>query len=138
MDAVRTGGPSVFGPATGGLLDRLPLAQHGRFLTPEDFEVYAGAFEKTGFRGGLNWYRNFDRNWELTAYLQNAKVTQPALMLTAEFDAVLRPEMAENMEIWVPHLQGTHLIKNSGHWTQQEKPQEVNEALLGFLKNLGL
>ena len=128
--------PGVLGPAEGGLLDRLPDAPPGRFLTADDFEVFARAFERSGFRGGLNWYRNFDRNWELTAYLKGAKVMQPALMITAEFDPVLRPEMAEGMSDWVPNLRETVLIKGSGHWTQQEKPAEVNEALIRFLKSL--
>ena len=58
-------------------------------------------------RGGLNWYRNFDRNWETTAYLNGAKVMQPALMITAELDPVLRPEMAAGMSMWVPNLRDT-------------------------------
>ena len=123
----------VLGPNEGGLLDHLPDAPPGDFLGAEDFEVFARAFERTGFRGGLNWYRNFDRNWETTAYLNGANVQQPALMITAELDPVLRPEMAEGMNLWVPNLRRTVLIKDSGHWTQQEKPAEVNAALLDFL-----
>src|ERR1700687_1753034 len=128
--------PGVLGPQGGGLLDRLPDGPAGSFLTADDFEVFARAFERSGFTGGLNWYRNFDRNWELTAYLNGAKVTQPALMITAELDPVLRPEMADGMSMWVPNLRDTILIKGSGHWTQQEKPAEVNAALIGFLKTL--
>jgi pimeloyl-ACP methyl ester carboxylesterase len=82
----------------------------------------------------LNWYRNLDRNWELTAYLNGAKVTPPALMIAAELDIVLRPDMAKGMERWVPNLRKTVLIEGSGHWTQQEKPAEVNAALLEFLR----
>jgi epoxide hydrolase A/B len=134
--AARDTRPGVFGPATGGLLDRLPDAPPGKFLTADDFEVYVRAFERTGFRGGLNWYRNFDRNWETTAYLTGAKVMQPALMITAELDPVLRPEMAAGMPAWVPNLRDTILIKDCGHWSQQEKPAEVNRALLGFLRTL--
>ena len=55
-------------------------------------------------------------------------------MITAELDIVLRPEMAKGMETWVPNLQRTVLIEGSGHWTQQEKPAEVNAALLEFLR----
>jgi pimeloyl-ACP methyl ester carboxylesterase len=127
--------PGVFGPAGGGLLDRLPDLPHGKFLTDDDFEVFAKAFERTGFRGGLNWYRNIDRNWEESASLEQ-RVNQPALMITAEKDIVLRPSMAEAMEKWVPNLRKTVLIKGSGHWTQQEKPAEVNAALLDFLRDL--
>ena len=128
----------VSGPQGGGLLDRLPDSPYGSFLTADDFEVFAHAFERTGFTGGLNWYRNFDRNWETTAYLTGAKVMHPALMLTAELDPVLRPEMADGMSLWVPNPRDTILIKGSGHWTQQEKPDEVNRALLAFLQGLQL
>jgi pimeloyl-ACP methyl ester carboxylesterase len=134
MEQLRDVPMGVFGPAGGGILDRLPDAPHGDFLTAEDFAVFVAGFQKTGFRGGLNWYRNFDRNWELTAYLNNAKVLQPALMVTAELDVVLRPEMAVGMDAWVPQLRRTVLIEGSGHWTQQEKPAAVNAALLEFLR----
>jgi pimeloyl-ACP methyl ester carboxylesterase len=126
----------VAGPQAGGLLDRLPDAPRAKFLTAEDFEVFAQAFEKTGFTGGINWYRNFDRNWETTAYLSNAKVHAPALMITAEWDPVLRPEMAQGMQQWVPNLRDTVLIRECGHWTQQEKPEEVNRILIDFLRGL--
>jgi len=134
MEQLRDVPMGVFGPAGGGILDRLPDAPYGEFLSAEDFEVFVAGFQKTGFRGGLNWYRSFDRNWELTAYLHNAKVLQPALMVTAELDVVLRPEMAVGMEAWVPNLRRTVLIAGSGHWTQQEKPAAVNAALLEFLR----
>jgi epoxide hydrolase A/B len=132
---MRKAPPGVFGPAGGGLLDRLADRPHGKFLTDADFEVFAKAFERTGFRGGLNWYRNIDRNWEQSANLEQ-RVNQPALMITAELDIVLRPEMAEGMRNWVPNLRKTVLIKGSGHWTQQEKPEEVNRAIIEFLSDL--
>jgi pimeloyl-ACP methyl ester carboxylesterase len=116
-------------------LDRLPDAPHGKFLSETDFEVFVKGFERTGFRGGLNWYRNIDRNWEESANLEQ-RVSQPALMITAEKDIVLHPFMAEGMEKWVPNLRKTVLITGCGHWTQQEKPAEVNAALLDFLSDL--
>ena len=136
LEALLATGPQAMGPAEGGLLDRLPDAPHGDFLTAEDFEVFATAFARTGFRGGLNWYRNFDYNWETTAYLVGARVKQPALMISAELDPVLRPEMAAGMAAWVPHLRATHVVKDCGHWTQQEKPEEVNRLLIDFLADL--
>ncbi len=134
--AAVAAGPAAMGPAEGGLLDRLPDAEPGAFVSREDFEVFAAAFERTGFRGGLNWYRNLDFNWESTAYLAGAKVRQPALMITAELDPVLRPELAAGMEHWVPNLRATHLVPDCGHWTQQEKPAEVNRVLIDFLRSL--
>jgi len=136
VEAALAAGPAAAGPAEGGLLDRLPDGPPGAFLTAADFEVFAAAFEATGFRGGLNWYRNFDFNWETTAYLSGARIMAPALMITAELDIVLRPALADGMEYWVPNLRRTQLVKDCGHWTQQEKPDEVNGALLDFLADL--
>ncbi len=124
--------PGVFGPAGGGILDRLPDRPHGAFLSDADFAVFVETFERTGFRGGLNWYRNIDRSWEESAGLEH-RVNQPALMITAELDPVLRPELCNGMQMFVPNLRRTALIKGSGHWTQQEKPAEVNAAMLEFL-----
>jgi soluble epoxide hydrolase/lipid-phosphate phosphatase len=127
--------PGVFGPAGGGILDRLPDRPHGEFLSDDDFGVFARAFERTGFRGGLNWYRCIDRSWEESAGLEQ-QVKQPALMITAELDPVLRPSLCNGMEAFVPNLRKLVLVKGSGHWTQQEKPAEVNAALLEFLADL--
>jgi pimeloyl-ACP methyl ester carboxylesterase len=136
LEELLKAGPAALGPATGGLLDRLPDNPHGSFLTDEDFAVYVETFRQTGFRGGLNWYRNFDRNWELTAYLGGAKVLPPALMITADLDPVLRPELTAGMRDWVPNLRKVHLVRDCGHWTQQERPDEVNRELLAFLAGL--
>ena len=105
------------------------------WLSEQELAVYVEAFERTGFTGGLNWYRNIDRNWAESANLPE-KISQLALMITAELDVVLRPEMAEGMTTWVPNLRKTVLIKGSGHWTQQEKPREVNAAILEFLADM--
>lgn len=133
--ALRKTVPGVFGAAGGGILDKLSDGPHGSFFTDEDFKVFVAGFKKTGFRGGLNWYRNLDRNWEESAAFEQ-RVDAPALMITAELDVVLRPEMAEGMSTWVPNLRKTVLVKGSGHWTQQEKPAEVNRAILEFLDDL--
>ena len=126
--------PGVFAPAAGGILDLLGDQPQGKFMSEADLEVFAKAFEKSGFRGGLNWYRNIDRNWEDAAGLEE-RVGQPALMITAELDPVLWPEQTTGMERWVPNLKRVQ-IAGSGHWTQQEKPREVNAALLEFLADL--
>jgi len=127
--------PGVWGPTGGGILDRLPDRAQVKFLPDSDFEVFVKAFEKTGIRGGLNWYRCIDRSWEESTG-QEQRVNQPALMITAELDPVLRPELCKGMEAFVPNLRKTVLIKGSGHWTQQEKPAEVNAAILEFLADL--
>jgi pimeloyl-ACP methyl ester carboxylesterase len=102
------------------------------FLTDEELDVYAETFARTGFTGGLNWYRNFDRNWELTPDQEGATVDVPCLMVTAEWDPVLVPAMADGMGAWIDDLE-THLIRECGHWTQQERPEELNVLLVDWL-----
>src|SRR5207253_5198973 len=101
----------------------------GRLLLSEDeLQIYVRAFERTGFTGGINWYRNLDRNWETTPELDGASIEVPALMVAAEWDPVLRPELAEAMPGLVPDLE-VAAIAACGHWTPQEKPAELNRVL---------
>ena len=102
-----------------------------KFLTDEEFAAFVETFERTGFTGGINWYRNFTRNWERSAGIVE-KVAVPSLMIMAENDAVLPPSAADGMEAYVTDLEKT-LIRESGHWTQQEKPEAVNAAILGWM-----
>jgi pimeloyl-ACP methyl ester carboxylesterase len=102
-----------------------------RFLSDEEFAAFVETFQRTGFTGGINWYRNFTRNWQRSAHLVD-RVDVPSLMIMAENDAVLPPSAADGMETYIPDLEKT-LIKESGHWTQQEKPEAVNAAILGWL-----
>jgi epoxide hydrolase A/B len=102
------------------------------FLSADELQVYVDAFTRTGFTGGLNWYRNLDRNWDTTAAIAGARISVPALMVTAEYDAVLKPERAETMRALVPDLEMA-MIRECGHWTQQEKPAELNRILLDWL-----
>ena len=100
-------------------------------LTDEEMAVFVETFERTGFTGGINWYRNFTRNWRLAEGLSD-RVAVPSLMVMAEKDAVLPPSAADGMEAFVADLEKV-LIRDSGHWTQQEKPAEVNAAILDWL-----
>jgi pimeloyl-ACP methyl ester carboxylesterase len=102
-------------------------------LTDDELRVYAETFARTGFTGGINWYRNIDRNWETTPSLADARIEVPALMVTAEWDVVLRPEMAEPMRALVPDLEVV-MIPECGHWTQQERPAELNAAMIDWLR----
>jgi pimeloyl-ACP methyl ester carboxylesterase len=101
-------------------------------LNPEELKFFVDTFTRTGFTGGINWYRNFTRNWENTADLPQ-KVDVPGLMIMAEDDVVLSPAMAEGMEQYVPDLEKA-LIRKCGHWTQQEHPDQVNTILIDWLK----
>ena len=101
-------------------------------LSDAELDVYVDAFTRTGFTGGLNWYRNFDRNWELTPEQEGARIDVPCLMVTAEWDPVLTPAMADGMGPAVADLE-THMIERCGHWTQQEHPEELNRLMLDWL-----
>ena len=103
----------------------------GEFLSPEEFDAFVESFERSGFTGGINWYRNMSRNWRLSEGVED-RVGQPALMITAEKDAVLPPSAADGMERYVSDLEKT-LIEDSGHWTQQEQPAAVNRTLIDWL-----
>jgi pimeloyl-ACP methyl ester carboxylesterase len=100
-------------------------------LNPEELKYFVDTFTRTGFTGGINWYRNFTRNWELSGTMEQ-KVHVPGLMIMAEDDVVLSPAMADGMERFVPDLEKV-LIKRCGHWTQQEHPEETNAAMIGWL-----
>jgi pimeloyl-ACP methyl ester carboxylesterase len=106
------------------------------WLSEDELAVYIEAFERTGFTGGLNWYRNIDRNWELTARVADRRVEQPALFLTGELDPVRRFMPAEAMDGWVTDLRRSVVVPGAGHWVQQQEPEIVNAALLGFLREL--
>jgi pimeloyl-ACP methyl ester carboxylesterase len=103
----------------------------GKFLSDDEFAVFVDTFTRTGFTGGINWYRNFTRNWERSTALED-KVKVPSLMIMAENDAVLPPSAANGMEAYIPDLEKT-LIRDSGHWTQQEQPEAVNAAIIDWL-----
>jgi pimeloyl-ACP methyl ester carboxylesterase len=101
-------------------------------LTPAELKVFVDTFTRTGFTGGINWYRNMTRNWELSGTMEQ-KVHVPGLMIMAEDDIVLSPAMADGMERFVPDLERV-LIKHCGHWTQQEHPEETSAAMIDWLK----
>ena len=125
--------------AGGGFLDRLADPKMlPAWLTEADIEVFASAFRAKGFRGPFNWYRNIDRNWEISAPWQGAKIQPPALFVAGTRDAVISSPIGrgavETLEATVPNLRGKILIDGGGHWIQQERPAEVNVALLEFLR----
>jgi pimeloyl-ACP methyl ester carboxylesterase len=108
------------------------------WLTEDDIDFYVGEFARTGFRGGINWYRNIDRNWELTSFQDGAKVLQPTVFIAGERDLVLKmtAEALTAQPTNIPNLKGTHLVANAGHWVQQQQPDAVNELLSVFLRSL--
>lgn len=103
-----------------------------QLLTPEELAAFVETFQASGFTGGINWYRNFTRNWERSAGFPTRIDGIPCLMIMAEKDVVLSPAMAEGMEEVISDLEKV-LVKDSGHWTQQEKPEEVNHLILDWM-----
>ena len=128
-------------PRAGGFLDRgADPATLPSWLTEADVDYFAGEFARAGFRGGLNWYRNIDRSWELLAPYAGARVMVPALYVAGERDLVVAfrgvDQLIPNLKMFVPNLRKTVMLPGCGHWTQQERPDEVNAAMLEFLKGL--
>ncbi|MGH6998279.1 MAG: alpha/beta fold hydrolase, partial [Phenylobacterium sp.] len=103
-----------------------------QLLNADELAGFVESFQATGFTGGINWYRNFSRNWERSADLPTRIDGVPCLMIMAEKDVVLSPAMADGMEEVISDLEKA-LIKDSGHWTQQEKPEEVNRLILDWM-----
>jgi pimeloyl-ACP methyl ester carboxylesterase len=123
-------------------LDQMEEPAHpAAWLSEADLDFYAGEFARSGFRGGLNWYRNMDRNFNLTGGWATAKITVPALFVAGDRDPVLNmipgANLMDTMKPIVPNLKEVVMVPGAGHWTQQERPAEVNAAMIRFLKSLG-
>ncbi len=136
-DLVPTADMAAPRPKTGKFMDTMvdPATLPG-WLSQADLDFFVGEFTRTGFRGGLNWYRNMDRTWELTGPWRHAKVTVPALFITGEKDPVRGFASEANIRSAVPNLKDLVLVPGAGHWVQQERPAEVNAALLKFLRSM--
>lgn len=100
---------------------------------------YVAAFTAGGFRGPLAWYQNIDRNWALTAFLQGKTIDQPSLFLVGERDPVRHyaGQHEATLKDWLTDLRSQIVLPGAGHWLQQERPDEVNAALIGFLRDIG-
>jgi len=140
-DGSPGGGPPVIPPG-GGFLDLCPEpVSLPPWLTSDDIDTYAQEYAESGFTGPLNWYRNLDRNWELTGAWHHAPVTVPALYVAGERDLVVNfpgaREMLPHLRDFAPRLREPVLLDGCGHWTQQERPDEVSSAMISFLRDLG-
>jgi pimeloyl-ACP methyl ester carboxylesterase len=128
-------------PAGGGFLDLCPEPDAlPPWLTAADVEVFAAQFADSGFTGPLNWYRNLDRNWELTGAWRHAPVLVPALYMAGEQDAVVdflgvRAGLGL-LRGMAPRLLDPVLLPGCGHWIQQERPDEVSKAMIDFIRDL--
>jgi pimeloyl-ACP methyl ester carboxylesterase len=115
--------------------DRTDPGVQPDWCSDEAFAVYVQTFERSGFHGPLNWYRNFERTWERTAGLAGQRILQPALFLIGDRDAVgeLEALTISRMPGVIPRVE-QHIIADCGHWLQGEKPEEVNRLLLDFIE----
>jgi len=124
-------------PAGVGFAERLPQVETlPSWLSEDELDHYVAEFTRTGFTGGINWYRNFDRNWKATEHIDGAHVQQPSLFIGGKLDPVLLMSPPTVGADFLDDHRGDVLIDGAGHWVQQEKPAEVNDALLGWLKGL--
>jgi pimeloyl-ACP methyl ester carboxylesterase len=128
-------------PVDASLLARLPDPDpFPAWLTDADLDYFAAEFEVSGFAGPLNRYRNHDRDFEYLRSFEGRKIEQPALFIGGERDLVLsmlgRGDLMAIMRTEVPDLRGADILPGCGHWTQQERPAEVNRRLLDWLEDL--
>ncbi|SDF43593.1 Pimeloyl-ACP methyl ester carboxylesterase [Blastococcus fimeti] len=131
--------PDVHGVQPGGALrDRFPADTLPAWLTPEDLDVYAGEFERTGMTGALNRYRNMDRDWADLAAFEARSLDQPTLFIGGALDAstVWMGDAIAAFPTTMPKLAGAHIVDGAGHWIQQERPDEVNALLTDWLRSL--
>lgn len=115
-----------------------PATDRPPWMSADHFATYVEAFTAGGFGAPLNWYRNIDRNWADTAFLQGRRIAQPSLFIVGEADPVRhfsgRHEAGQGE--WLTDLRGQHVLPGAGHWIQQERPDEVNRLLIDFLSGL--
>ncbi len=123
-------------PADARALDGMPEPQAlPAWLTEADLDYCTQAFMRTGFRGALNRYRNMDRDWEELAPLGEVKVEQPVFFIGGERDSTVRFANIEAMRAALPNLRKVVLLPCCGHWTQQERPAEINTGIIDFLRH---
>ncbi len=131
--------PTDAPPATSYMLEDMedPGANLPDWLTAEDVAYFVSRFELSGFRGGLNWYRNIDRSWELGAAFQGKKIEQPAFFMAGDRDVVpFNPAAEEAMRKTVTNLRDVVILPGVGHWTQQEAADTVSAAVVDFVNSL--
>jgi len=118
-----------------GLVDPDPFPA---WLTPADLDYFVGEFEASGLRGPINRYRNHRRDFEFYQQFKGRRIEQPALFIGGSRDLVLtmfgRVDFVPLMRAEIPGLRGWDVLDGCGHWTQQERPREVNERLIAWLK----
>jgi pimeloyl-ACP methyl ester carboxylesterase len=107
------------------------------WLSEEDVKVYASELTRSGFHGGLSWYRNYDSQPAILGPFVGTTITAPAMYISGENDLIAaNPPALEKFPTSLPGLRGVHVLPGAGHWIQQERPEQVNDALVAFLLSL--
>ncbi|BBU20677.1 hypothetical protein MYXE_04660 [Mycobacterium xenopi] len=126
-------------PGPEGFVERLPEPDGlPDWISGDELDHYIAEFTRTGFTGGLNWYRNLDRNWEIMAHPVSPTITVPALFIAGADDPVLSFMRRDRATEVVTGPYREVMIDGAGHWLQQERPDKINEVLLDFLSSLEL
>jgi pimeloyl-ACP methyl ester carboxylesterase len=136
-DGVHERGWAGFFPKGERLIDQLVVPETlPQWVTEEDVAFYVDALSRSGIRGGLNWYRNIDALPTVLAPFVGATIRQPALYLAGEYDLIAgnTADALNGVRELLPNLHALQVLSRAGHWLQQERPAEVNDALLDFLR----
>jgi pimeloyl-ACP methyl ester carboxylesterase len=136
-DTMPPGGAAhaLYIPPGARMRDRFVSGELPAWLSDDDFDVYVGEFERTGFTGALNRYRNIDRDWEDLAEYDGAPIRQPSLFIGGARDASSQwiQKIIDSFPTTMPGLVSSHLLNSCGHWVQQERAAQVNELLTNWL-----
>lgn len=139
-DAPERASFGLLAPGKGFLDNTLDPPALPPWLSAQDLAYYAGEFRRAGFRGGLNWYRNLRRGWELSGAWRGCTIKQPSMFIAGARDGVLKfPASKAQIDAYpqtLPGLRGCHILEGAGHWIQRERADDVNALLLVFLKGL--
>lgn len=131
---------TILPPGKGFLHNTVDPAQMPAWVDADDLAYTTAEFERTGFRGGLNWYRAIRLSWELLAPWRGAAIHQPSLFIGGDRDDVLKfPSSRASIDRFgqtLPGLRGCRILPGAGHWVQRERAAEVNDLLLAFLRGL--
>ncbi|MEU5841043.1 alpha/beta hydrolase [Rhodococcus sp. NPDC047139] len=126
-----------------GYLDVLPVAPDlpWSWLSDDELAYYVDEFARTGFGGGLSWYRAYDANWETSRPYEGANVRVPTLFVAGDRDPVIAMSgrsAIERMRAAIPDLRGVHLLEGAGHFVQMERSGEVNDVLVRFVSDVSI
>lgn len=120
----------------GGLFTGLPeKVEKSWILTNDVLKYLVEMYNKTGFRGPLNWYRTMEKDWKWNCKVSGRKVQQPSLMITVGRDVLIKPQFCVKMDEWIPRLDRAH-IEEASHWVTLECPLELNRIMVDWLNKV--